>query len=126
NYLANQLAPQVYTFNVLADNGCEASTSFEVPDEPAIPVLDPLTIEHQLICDPDGSVTVNDITVDGAVVAPASFDFTLYKDDVSTAPIIAATSAERILNDANYPTFGAGDYFVVARRTAGQPGAGCE
>src|SRR5690606_9831895 len=126
NYAASQLAPQVYTFTVLADNGCQASTAFEVPDQPAVPLMEPLTIANQLICDPDGSVTVNDIKVNNTVVPHASFDFTWYKDDVTNAPIIPATTGENVLDVTNYPAMEAGSYFVVAQRIAGQPGAGCE
>jgi hypothetical protein len=82
----------------------------------------------QIICDPDGSVTVVDVLV-GGVVDPdhTNFDFTWYQSDPNTVPIINAQTGEDVLDVNNFATIGAGSYYVTAKRGAGiQPGSGCE
>lgn len=83
---------------------------------------------HQMICNPDGSITVIDVTV-GGVADPdhTHFDFTWYEADPNGVPIINAVNGADVLNVGNFPTMGAGTYHVKARRLAGLAlGSGCE
>jgi len=82
----------------------------------------------QDICDPDGSITVKDITV-GGIVDPVhtNFDFTWYVNDPASVPVINAVNGEDVLDVSNLPSIGAGSYFVKAKKISGLPiGSGCE
>lgn len=82
----------------------------------------------QLICDPDGSITVIDLTV-ASIIDPVhtNFDFTWYINDPASIPVINEVNGEDVLSVANLPTIGAGTYYVKAKRTPGVPlGSGCE
>jgi hypothetical protein len=83
---------------------------------------------NQIICNPDGSITVNEVQVDG-IADPnhANFDFTWFVGSTASAPVINAVNDADVLNVSNLPTIGAGTYFVKAKRIAGvAPGSGCE
>lgn len=87
------------------------------------------TAVDQLICNPDGSITVgpNDVTVNGvADPVHTNFVFDWYASAPSGATIVTGNAADA-LNIGNYPTIGKGDYYVIATRAAGiQPGSGCK
>jgi hypothetical protein len=71
---------------------------------------------------------VNEVIV-GSLLDPVhtNFDFTWYANDPTSVPIINAANGVDILNIVNYPTIGAGAYYVKAKRLAGlNPGSGCE
>lgn len=97
--------------------------------ESAIPII-VASANHldQMICNPDGSITVVDITV-GGLIDPVhtNFDFTWYVADPNSVPVINEVNGIDVLNIVNLPTIGAGSYFVKAKRAAGLPfGSGCE
>ncbi len=95
----------------------------------------------QLLCSPDGSVTVTQVDVGGTVFVPADaawttdFEFAWYRNNPTTAQLqdgqavpvdINRDQLEFGLNTAGqYPTMGAGTYYVTAKRTSGSPGFGC-
>jgi hypothetical protein len=81
-----------------------------------------------MICNPDGSITVNQVLVDGVADANhANFDFTWYVGATTNAPVINAVNDADVLDINNLPTIGAGSYFVKAKRVSGVTiGSGCE
>jgi hypothetical protein len=83
----------------------------------------------QLLCTPDGSITVgaNDVVV-GGIVDPVhnNFEFTWSRGDASTIVVGPAQNVD-VLNIVNLPTIAADSYFVkVKKRTGLNPGSGCE
>jgi hypothetical protein len=92
-------------------------------------ILTNATVADQLICNPDGSITVgpNDILVGGIVDNDHTrFDFTWSRGDVGTI-VVGPTQNEDVLDITNLPTIGAGTYFVkVKKRSSLTPGSGCE
>ncbi|HEY0740106.1 MAG TPA: gliding motility-associated C-terminal domain-containing protein [Chryseosolibacter sp.] len=91
-----------------------------------------VTPVHQILCNPDGSLTVNEVKVidrDGNVESNLTGDFPLSDFEFSydrttignTIPGVTTTT----LTSANYPTIGFDSYFVVATRVAGGPGLNC-
>jgi large repetitive protein len=119
------------TFRLTVTNdvtGCSATRQATII-QTATPIIvanaDPV---HQMICNPDGSITVIDVFV-GGVVDPihTNFDFTWFVDDPNNVPIINEANGADVLNIGNYPTIGAGTYYVKAKRLSGLPlGSGCE
>lgn len=92
-----------------------------------------VTPVHQILCNPDGSLTVNEVKVidrDGNIESNLTGDFPLtdfsFSYDRTTIgnPIVPAVPGA-LLNNVNYPTIGIGDYYVVATRVAGGPGLNC-
>ncbi len=92
-------------------------------------VVSNATAVDQLICNPDGSITVgaNDIQVGGIVDSNHSrFDFTWSRSDVATI-VLGPTQNEDVLNVFNLPTIGADSYFVTVKKRSGiVSGSGCE
>lgn len=91
------------------------------------PPLEILTINKsdQMICNPDGSIEV--LTMNPATVA--AYNFRWYKDTATTPPLVDGSNAlitAATLNTTNYQTIGAGTYYVVGTKNAGNaPGSGC-
>jgi hypothetical protein len=92
-----------------------------------------VTPVHQILCNPDGSLTVNEVKVidrDGNVESNLTGDFPLtdfrFNYDRTTIgnPIAPAVTGS-VLNNVTYPTIGIDDYYVVATRVAGGPGLNC-
>ncbi len=85
------------------------------------------TPTDQELCSPDGSILVNDITVNGVIdVNHNNFDFTWYKDSPGN-PSIATGVNNDLLDIVDFATIGVGTYYVKARRLNGiNPGSGCE
>ncbi len=83
----------------------------------------------QLICNPDGSITVgtNDILVGGVIESDHTlFNFTWARNDVNTI-VIPPTQSADVLDINNLPTVSAGSYFVSVKKRPGlNPGSGCE
>lgn len=123
------LSDGVYKVTIVNDaSGCTAAGQTTIL-RTAVPVisLSAQTLD-QMICNPDGSITVVDLAVDG-VSDPdhSNFDFSWYVDDPTTTPVIDAVNGVDVLDPVSYPSIGAGTYFVKARRAAGvAPGSGCE
>ena len=108
-------------------SGCITSSETSIVlSETAIVVANATSLPQQ-ICDADGSITVGDISVAGVVESDHGlFDFTWYRDNTTSAPIIAGLAGEDVLDSDNYASVGAGTYYVKAKRTSGAPGSGCE
>jgi len=110
-------------------SGCfgSAETTIVKSDTPII--ITNATPTDQLICNPDGSITVgpNDILVGGVVDSNhTNFDFTWTRDDVSSI-VRGPLQDEDVLDITNLPNIGAGTYFVKVKKRAGlHPGSGCE
>lgn len=119
------------TYKIVVTNdvsGCSTAGQASIV-KTATPILVALaTPVDQMICDPDGSITVNEVRVDGiADVNHANFDFTWFVGSTASVPVINAVNNADVLNVTNLPTIGAGSYFVKARRLAGvNIGSGCE
>jgi len=83
----------------------------------------------QLICNPDGSITVgaNDILVNNSVDNDHThFDFTWSRSNVASI-VVGPTQSEDVLDISNLPSIGADSYFVSVKKRAGlSPGSGCE
>jgi gliding motility-associated-like protein len=151
------LPENTYTTTVLNRvSGCLAQNDITVsPNKYQISLTDAL-INNKLVCNPDGDITVKEITIDRSVTAQApltfpaagalaaNFEFRWFKgaagtftsgppleDDTGPAIIDGSTltvgSAAGEYNDPA-PTLGAGIYYVVARQLggAGRFGANCE
>jgi hypothetical protein len=117
-----------YTIQVVNNTTNCSATAQTVIAQTAVPIIVASADKiDQLICNPDGSITVRDILV-GGVVDPvhANFEFTWFVNDLATI-ISPATAGNDLLNIVDYGTIGAGTYFVKAKRLNGvQPGSGCE
>lgn len=123
------LSDGIYKVTIINDaSGCTATKQATIL-RTAVPVI-ALSAQtaDQMICNPDGSIAVVDLTVDG-ISDPdhSNFDFSWYVDDPNSAPVIDAVNGADVLDPVSFPTIGAGTYFVKARRAAGiVPGSGCE
>jgi large repetitive protein len=112
-------------------SGCTATAQNTITKLAVPIVVANATPINQLICDPDGSITVgpNDILVGGAVDNNHTrFDFTWSRGNVATI-VAAATNNNDVLNIIDLPTIGAGSYFVKVKKLSGpafSPGSGCE
>lgn len=98
------------------------------------------TVQHQLICDPFGNITITGIQLDRSLTGEptinynaalsADFDFTWTLN--ASAPLADNTNTP-IVTEAlvtgtgagQYAAMGAGSYFVTAKRKSTVPGAGC-
>ena len=121
-------------YSVLIENntsGCTATAQNTITKLAVPIVVANATPINQLICNPDGSITVgpNDILVGGAVDSNHNrFDFTWSRGNVATI-VAAATNNNDVLSIADLPTIGAGSYFVKVKKLSGpafSPGSGCE
>ena len=107
-------------------SGCAVTTQTTILKTKIPIIIAQATSLPQIICNPNGSITVNNISV-GGINEPdhTDFDFTWFRDNLTTQ-IISATTGEDVLDISNYPSIGAGSYFVKAKRTTDEPGFACE
>lgn len=87
----------------------------------------------QLLCSPDGSLTVQQITFNDRNGVPqnvntpaglADFSFQWFRNGSAAGNVVGAGGT--LLNNVSYPAIGFDDdYYVVATRTAGAPGRNC-
>lgn len=110
-------------------SGC-ITTSQTTITESAIPIIvataNPI---DQMICNPDGSITVIEVLVGGTPdPVHGNFDFKWYKDDPTTTEIVPIVAGNDVLDIIDLPlTIGTGTYFVKASRGTNIPfGSGCE
>jgi large repetitive protein len=105
--------------------GCSTLTQATILQTPPA-ILATATKNDQLICAPDGSILVNEITVNGTIdPVPANYEFAWFANDPTSAPIQNGVGVNA-LTIGNYPSIGAGSYFVSVRRLTGLvPGSGC-
>ena len=114
-----------YKVTVMNDNTkCTVAVQTTIIKNELPVIVTSATPTPQIICDPDGQILVNTVTVSGAVTANNFFDFTWYAGDPST--VATASAANNITFDkTDYATIGAGTYYVTAKRTSGTPGLDC-
>ncbi|MTI24404.1 gliding motility-associated C-terminal domain-containing protein, partial [Fulvivirga kasyanovii] len=122
------------TYTIIATNeitSCEVTGSITLlTSQTPIIVTSAVAIDQQL-CTPDGRIDVTGVSIDGGTTTRPlnEFEFTWYKDDPASAPLVDGASAEikdTFLDISNYPSIEAGVYYVVATRLPGfTPGAGC-
>lgn len=120
------------TYILLAENnssGCTTTVQATIIKTATPIVVSNATPIDQMICNPDGSITVgtNDIFVGGVVDSDHSrFDFTWSRGTVGNT-VFGATPGADVLNVTNLPTIGAGSYYVKVKKRPGlNPGSGCE
>ena len=118
------------TYTVIVENnasGCFGTAQTIISKQTTPIIIVNVTVAPQLICNPDGSITVNDISVGGIVDADHThFDFTWARGNVATT-VVGPSQSEDVLDILNLSTIGADSYFVkVKRRTGFSPGSGCE
>ncbi|MBT1689130.1 T9SS type B sorting domain-containing protein [Dawidia soli] len=119
-------------------SGCFVNAATRILRSSVPIIIASAEVTDQVICNPDGSVTVTRIDVgatDSYVPADAAFGdfvFTWTKADPSTAAL-KDDLGDAITGGALLPGTNAGEYsqllanryYVTARRTAGGPGSGC-
>ena len=142
-----------YPFNVLANtytatitnevSGCVASAGITVENSKYPVTITAATPLPQLVCNPDGSIVVNEVTLDksakGLGTAPfnaaltTDFDFNWFKTtpasfgDALALPnplTVPDNTLLETLSTANYPAMGFGEYYVLAKKKTTE-GRGC-
>ncbi len=108
---------------------CFSDASVKVLDD--TPVVEILTTSKtdQMICNPDGSIQVQTLSLG----VPTDYTYVWYLSSPSSTPLVDATSAQITgsslqtgVGAGQYPTMGAGTYFVTAQKLPGNnPGSGC-
>ena len=85
------------------------------------------TPADQQLCTPDGSILVNDVTVNGLIDPDHNnFDFLWHKDSPANPPLATGFNND-FFDIVDFPNIGAGTYYVKAiRRNGIVPGSGCE
>lgn len=107
-------------------NQCFMEASFTELSAPAVVDIMKVSKLDQLICNPDGQITVNDVSVNSVVDANhANFSFDWYQTSTATPTILSGVN-EDLLDKVKFSTIGKGVYFVTATRVAGvSQGSGC-
>ncbi|WP_185113975.1 gliding motility-associated C-terminal domain-containing protein [Fulvivirga imtechensis] len=122
------------TYVIVAENeatGCTVTGTITIPlNKQPIFVLSATPV-HQNLCDPSGSVFVDGVSLNGVDPAnKADFTFEWYRGDPNGAPLTDFGGIPinvDLIDASNYPSMGAGTYYVVAvRNTNAPPGAGCK
>jgi gliding motility-associated-like protein len=120
------IGPGAYNITVTnKSNMCSSTGTTTLVTNPQ--VLEILTVNKtdQMICNPDGSVTVQSLSTG----TPVNYSFTWFRDTPSSTPLVDGTSTTIVapaIDKTNYLTMGASPYFVVATRNASlTPGSGC-
>ncbi len=136
------------TYNLTAINSttqCSTLASTVITKNAAPVFVQNVSVVDQIICGPDGTLTITKVTLNDRTGASTTFDNTTVPALLTdfqfewTRPGDAhieimnsgVAPAGAILNTGNYDAafvsqpFGAGTYTVVARRKAGSPGANC-
>lgn len=143
-----------YTLKVTnATTQCSATKSTVILENATPVFIQAVTVLDQVLCSPDGSITVDKVTVndrdgnstDFTSTLPAAgtnmltdfqFEWTRVEDTnnftgisngalVPAGATINATTYTQMVGFSATPAFGAGTYTVTARRKAGTPGANC-
>ncbi|MGC4023348.1 MAG: gliding motility-associated C-terminal domain-containing protein [Cyclobacteriaceae bacterium] len=119
--------PYILTVTNIA-TGCSTQAQTKVLQSLTPVVVTSASHTDQFICNPDGSITVgnNQILVNGTPDNTfTDFVFNWYANSPST-PAVVSGVASNVLNIGNYPTIGAGDYYLtVAKSASVAPGSGC-
>ncbi len=120
----NNLSDGLYRLLVINQaSGCETQVQARI-DKTEMPiVIAKLSAQPQQLCDPnpDGQVTIDEITVGGAVEADhGQFEVTWFASSPASAAIGGGQGVDQ-LSDLNF-----GTYYASVRRTLGSPGRDCE
>ncbi len=117
------------TYNLTVTNNVTncvtiAQTTLLQSNTPILAVIASST--DQMICNPDGKITVGDVSVNNVVDGNHNdFNFDWYQNDTASPPIVSGLGVD-VLSTANFAAMGKGTYFVVVTRNSGlQPGSGC-
>jgi gliding motility-associated-like protein len=140
-----QLGNGSYTVNAVnVDNGCITTSSTTINPAPFTLTLSATAIDQQ-ICNPDGQINVTQITIDRSAVGLGNitqnsslpltsvYDFQWFAADPTNPNVIVNTPLQDGVGPTNinaqslitgngagqFPTMGAGTYYVVATRRAG-------
>ena len=120
------------TYNISIKNntsGCFGSAQTIINKLATSIIITNATPIDQLICNPDGSITVgsNDILVGGVVDNDHTrFDFTWSRGNAATV-VSGPIQNNDLLSIIDLPTIGADAYFVKVKKRVGlNPGSGCE
>lgn len=105
-----------------SSTGCSISDSGRVEDRPITPEIDTYTVLDQDICDPSGSIVINNMGTGNV----SDYIFTWYKEGVAD-PLENEHGQITLhyLDASIYPDMGAGKYYVTATTTVAA-GKGCE
>ncbi len=109
-----------YTVVVTDNNGiaCDLPPqTFTVPTKPVTPILVVNKLSDQTICNPDGSIEVTSVTLDGTLEDLAHYTYTWYQESVDLAgqTLFNTTVAPAAPGARAYANLPAGTYFVVAQ-----------
>ncbi len=119
------IGPGSYTVQVSnVVTACSTSGTIVLQQNDAVILIVDASKTNQEICDFDGSILVEEVRING-VVDPnhTNFNFTWF--DANNTSILGPAQGTDSLTVNNYPTMGAGTYFVVAERLNGLSGSGC-
>ncbi len=127
-----ELQPGSYNVLVIEDNSqCTFNRSVSIDDKPAkVDITDVLYMVYdKVICLPDGSIVVDDITENSVAQPLGNYQFAWYdgQTDLNNDNSIAGV-IDPFLDSSNYATIGAGTYFFSVTKVSGTTaiGEGCE
>jgi hypothetical protein len=128
---ADVIGPNTFTVQVI-NRATQCATSAQIVMTTKEEPLEILTIttQDQDICYPDGTITVSSLNTGGVI----DYSFEWYRNDVNSSKLVdnaAAIITNSVLQPGNaagqYPTMGAGTYYVIATKNPGMaPGSGCK
>ncbi len=109
-----------YTVVVTDNNGiaCDLPPqTFTVPTKPVTPILVVNKLSDQTICNPDGSIEITSVTLDGTLEDLAHYTYTWYQESVDLAgqTLFNTTVAPAAPGARAYANLPAGTYFIVAQ-----------
>lgn len=125
------LSDGVYEVQIRNNNsGCLTTALTNLQKKAVSVAIDALATTPQLLCKPDGSVSVTSITIDGAPQLLASFVYIWYRDVVTPGQVIVLPASGNSTLDVTDifvapATMGAGTYFVTATNQSGGFASGC-
>jgi hypothetical protein len=133
-----QLPDGIYNLSILNNqSGCQATASVTVAKNVTPIFVQTATTTNQIICGPDGSITVSKLTLNdtGGATLVSGVDFPMSDfefDWTRSASAFSQTTPGNVLDGTTYNTagfatpLGFDTYTVVARRILGGPGQGCQ
>src|SRR5690606_33915335 len=104
------LSAGVYTVTVTDSNtGCTHTDKFTVDDDQVYPEVTAVAVLDKDVCNDSGSITITSVSVGNI----SDYNYTWYRDSVSTASIVAS-GAVTVLDNTSYIDFEEGTYYVTA------------
>ena len=108
--------------------GCFSDASALIVSDPAELEILSVSKQDQVLCNPDGSISVLTLNVG----VPANYTFSWFRTDPTTSKLVDGASSQIVgstlqagAGAGQYPTMGAGTYFVSGLKSAVNPGSGC-